>query len=361
MNQTTNIVNQTVTPSDLILPHCPLPRPGEIVVYYSDARPITGKLRGHDCQGNAIIANQFGNYDTKTFDAIRPHKPLERHEPNWYYLPSYSCIYRPTIEQQILLDELLSRRIPPGPKYLELFHEIWARGFEVFLVGGTVRDVVCGKSANDIDIVTTMPLRFLRSVVTQMYNIRESGNEKRGYIRIGGTPNSGDPFIDLKVFSDSQQGTNDATFGVDFEKDALHRDFACNSLYYDPINKAIIDPFGFGLKDALNSELNLVCKTGVQRQLAQIFVRIIKFNIRGFKITEDTISQMQGIVIECIPTMTKATLKQYIITQILSKLSSNEDKIIALSSFKKFFPTHGLDEIYRTYFQAIVTDIEGEL
>ena len=69
-----------------------------------------------------------------------------------------------------------------------------------FLVGGTVRDVVCGKLSNDIDMVTTMPLRFLRKIVGPMYYQREPGNDKRGYIRIGGTPNSGDPFIDLKVF-----------------------------------------------------------------------------------------------------------------------------------------------------------------
>jgi hypothetical protein len=354
-------MNETIDPNLLELPHCPLPRPGEKVVYYSDARPITGELRGHDQNGDAIIANQFGNFDTKSFEAIRPNEPMKRHGPNWHYLPPNSCLYRPNDVQQKLLDELLERRISPGPRYIELFYEIWARGFEAFLVGGTVRDVVCGRLSHDIDIVTTMPLRFLRKVVGPMYHQREPGNNKRGYIRIGGTPNSGDPFIDLKVFSDSQQGTSDATFGVDFKKDASHRDFACNSLYYDPINKAIIDPFGYGLKDAQNSELNLVCETGVQRQLAQIFIRTIKFSIRGFVITEDTKTKIQSTIIGCIPTMTRATLKQYIVTQILSKHRVNADKVAALKSFKDFFTLHEFDETYKIYFEAIVSDIEGEL
>jgi Poly A polymerase head domain len=354
-------MNQIISPNELTLPLCPFPRPGEKVVYYSDARPIIGELRGHDQKGNAIIFNQFGTYNIKSFEAIRPHAPLQRHEPNWHYLPSNACLYRPTEEQQKHLDELLNKRISPGPKYIELFYEIWARGFEVFLVGGTVRDVVCRKSSNDIDIVTTMPLRFLRNVVGPMYHQRERGNDKRGYIRIGGTPNSGDPFIDLKVFSDSQQGTSDATFGVDIKRDALHRDFACNSLYYDPINRAIIDPFGHGLKDAQNSELNLVCDTGVDRQMAQIFIRIIKFNIRGFVISEDTESRMKSRIIECIPTMTKAALKQYVATQILSKYTNDDEKVAALDSFREFFSFHHFDELYAAHFKGIVSEIEGEL
>ena len=95
--------------------------------------------------------------------------------------------------------------------------------------------------------------------------------------------------------------------------------------------------------------------------MAQIFVRIIKFNIRGFVITEETKSKIQSTIIECIPTMTKPTLKQYIVTQILSKHRGKDEKVAALKSFKEFFSLHKFDETYKDYFRAIVSEIEGEL
>ena len=102
-----NFMNQIINPTELELPYCPLPRPGEKVVYYSDARPIIGELRGHDQKGRAIIANQFGNFDTRIYEVIRPHDPMRRHNPNWHHLPTQACIYRPTVEQEKLFEKLL--------------------------------------------------------------------------------------------------------------------------------------------------------------------------------------------------------------------------------------------------------------
>ena len=85
-------MNQSIDPNVLELPNCPLPRPGEKVVYYSGARPVIGELIGHDQKGYAIIANQFGNYDTKSFEVIRPNEPMKRHGPNWNHFATRGAL-----------------------------------------------------------------------------------------------------------------------------------------------------------------------------------------------------------------------------------------------------------------------------
>lgn len=249
-----------VDPDSLKLPPCPLPRPEEEVCWFVDSRFVTGIYRGHDKNGQPLIINQFGNPAfIRTFDAVRLTKPFDRRKPNWAYLPKDGVVVRPPDDVRKTFNVLLDQRIPPGPKYIDLISEIWGRGFEVYVVGGTVRDVLGNDPSKDVDIVTTMPLNHMRRFLRSMYRYDPSGKDSRGFIRIGGTPESGDPFIDLKVFSDSLPGTTQACFGVGFERDVAHRDFACNALYYDPINAVLLDPSGHGIEDALANRLRLIC------------------------------------------------------------------------------------------------------
>ena len=38
------------------------------------------------------------------------------------------------------------------------------------------------------------------------------------------------------------------SFGSELHLEASYRDFTCNALCYDPLNKMIIDPTGFGMQ-----------------------------------------------------------------------------------------------------------------
>ena len=74
---------------------------------------------------------------------------------------------------------------PPGPIYLELIEEVWNRGHEIFLVGGTVRDVVAGLRSQDVDLVTSLPLDRAEPLLASMYRHEPSINRERGLVRIG--------------------------------------------------------------------------------------------------------------------------------------------------------------------------------
>lgn len=345
---------KTVVASELKIPPCPLPRPGEAVQWFTEARPLTGTVVGHNVAGEAVVRNQFGNDNSKRFEELRLSNPFVRAQPNWFDLPPGGKIVAPADDVIDRLSTLLHQPIPPGPSYFNLIEEIWGRGFEVFLVGGTVRDALVGAAPNDVDLVTTMPLARIKQFLRSMYKADPSGFERRGYVRIGGAPKSGDPFIDLKVFSDSLSGTKHAQFGVGFASDMKHRDFACNAVYYDAINQVLIDPSGRGIDECLSKTLSLICTSSDQLQMAQIFIRAIKFMNRGFVITDDGLSRMVSEFMPCLAVMTNDLRIRYLVTQVTSKVVTNSDKIIAINEFKVRLLELQLPDVWERYFGADV-------
>lgn len=323
-----------VLPNELRLPPSPIPRPGERVVWHVASALMQGEVLGHDKSGNAVIKNDFGPEQHERFDDVRLESPFNRALPNWHSLPEGGRLLKPGEAQLELFRQTLKQVIAPGPMYIELAEEIWGRGFEIFLVGGTVRDVLSGRVANDIDFVTTMPLNRMIGFLKRMFRTDADGYDKRGYIRLGGKPSSGDPFIDLKVFSDALPGTKDATFGVGFDRDVAFRDFACNAVYFDPINEVIIDPTGHGVRDCESLTLRLVNGRHDRHQKAQVLIRAVKFVARGFEVTEETRGRLVEEYLPSVPAMPTEQRKQYFRTQVMSKHKTSEAKMTAVGDFK---------------------------
>lgn len=349
---------QPISPLILTLPPCLLPRPGEEVVWYSDSTRRRGTLVGHDAKGRPIVGNGHGFTQTLDgFDQIRLADPSNRRGPNWTSLGASAKVIKPLEEERQALSELLNRHIPPGPTYLELIEEIWHRGFEIFLVGGTVRDVIAGFKSHDVDLVTSMPLDRAVPLLTSMYRHEPSINRERGFVRLGGTPASGDPFIDLKAMIHSDPGTPNAIFSADLEQDVRHRDFACNAIYYDPINEIYIDPAGCGIEGAEAKLLHLVCD--VSRPpfyKAQICLRFFKFAYRGFGFTEATGTLMREAFLPSLPAMTKSSLVGYMKAQLLSKAPQEQHQEV-LDSVRDSMISFGADSIWKDHIEPLVPKI----
>jgi hypothetical protein len=344
-----------IDPAVLKLPPCPIPRPGERVSWYTSGRQVSGSLTGFDGSGRPLIINQFRQpQHLESFDEIRPENPFQRQAPNWAYLPKGARVVQPNSAIRHRFRQLLTRPIPPGPSSIEIAGEIWNRGFEIYLVGGTVRDVIAGTESKDIDFVTTMPLDRCQALVSSMYGYRPTARDNRGFLRVGGSPASGDPFVDLKVFSDSLLGTSNAAFGVSFDRDVSHRDFACNSVYFDPINEVLIDPTGIGINDALNKSLTLICGTGDNFQRGQIFIRFFKFCDRGFTPVAETVLKIRGEYALGVRGMTRVAKVHYIKAQILNKCASPADQDVALSRIRDQMIAHGVEQIWLEVFEPLL-------
>ena len=112
-------------------------------------------------------------------------------------------------------------------------------GFDSYIVGGAVRDLIVGKTPKDFDIVTSATPSRIKKIFR---NSRIIGKRFR-LVHV---------FFEDKIFEVSTfRSTVDGSVGNSFgsiEEDVHRRDFTLNALYYDPIKQQVIDYVG-GLQD----------------------------------------------------------------------------------------------------------------
>jgi hypothetical protein len=345
--------------SEMLIPPCPTPRPGDNVTWYLDSRRVNGKYLGHNSKCQPVVETEFGTaISLLSFDQLRLSDPYHPRLANWNYLEDTGLIQKPTEDERKKFDKLLTKLIPPGLTYRDLIEEIWNRGYEVFLVGGTVRDVIAGKSSHDIDLVTSIPLLKSEILLSSMFRQKADIDFNNGFVRLGGAPKSGDPFIDLKEFTHLYPGTEHARFGSCFADDIHFRDFACNSIYYDPIDSALIDPTGTGISDAEKNILSLVCDTSKKNKydIATIYIRFYKFLSRGFTASDETKQIVNEQFQPCLDAMKKSLLVRYTKTQIVSKAIPTE-KPVEWQKFKEAMVNSGENETWDKYFCSLEEEI----
>jgi poly(A) polymerase len=113
------------------------------------------------------------------------------------------------------------------------------RGYEAYIVGGAVRDLLLGKTPKDFDIATDATPQNIKRV---FYNARIIGKRFRLVHVIFGRK-----IFEVCTFRSTADGTTGNSFGT-IHEDALRRDFTLNALYYDPVTERLIDYVG-GVQD----------------------------------------------------------------------------------------------------------------
>ena len=320
-----------------------------------------GRFIGHRLDGKPLLINQFeSEVDMPSFDCLRLEQPLSRMGPMWEDLSKAGAVYKAEPQEAAAFNEILQQLTPPGPKYYELITEIWHRGYEVFLVGGTVRDIVAGQPSKDVDLVTSMPIVKALPFLSSMYGYYSKPALQEGYIRLGGDPTKGDPFIDLKVFCVADLGLPSAKFGADFTIDVAHRDFACNSVFYEPVNNLLIDPTGRGLSDAENRVLSFACDKERHRNqnIEKIFIRFFKFRARGFTHTEECFTTLHDDFLPHVGSLNRFDRLKYVRTQVLGKTPLPE-RPQAMAAFKEAMLSCGFANTWARYFDELASEILG--
>jgi poly(A) polymerase len=117
-----------------------------------------------------------------------------------------------------------------------------AEGFETYIVGGAVRDLMLGKKPKDFDIVSdASPTRIKRI----FRNSRVIGRRFR-LVHVYFGPK----IFEVSTFRSLKDGLTSNTYGT-IEEDVLRRDFSLNALFYDPGKQVVVDYVG-GVKDIRN-------------------------------------------------------------------------------------------------------------
>lgn len=129
--------------------------------------------------------------------------------------------------------------------------------FELFIVGGAVRDMILGKEPKDIDLVSDATPDEVKKILPDEYRIIPKG-EAFGILQII-TPEGGDYEI-ARYREDIGKGRRpDSVKFSTIDSDALRRDLTINALYYDIDKKQIID-FVNGYEDIKRREIKTVGK-----------------------------------------------------------------------------------------------------
>ena len=149
------------------------------------------------------------------------------------------------------------------PEAVWVYRELREAGFEAYLVGGCVRDLLLGYEPKDFDVSTNATPEEIRDIFRrsrivgrrfQIVHVR-SGREVievstfRGHHSAEFEPDSEDeqPPEGSASYAESGMLLRDNVFG-NVEEDALRRDFSVNGLYYDPDANCVLD-FSTGVAD----------------------------------------------------------------------------------------------------------------
>jgi poly(A) polymerase len=114
-----------------------------------------------------------------------------------------------------------------------------ANGYETYIVGGAVRDLILGKKPKDFDIATEASPAQIKKVFR---NARIIGRRFR-LVHVFFGPE----VFEISTFRSIKDGPTSNTFGV-IDEDVLRRDFTLNSLFYDPQKQIVVDYVG-GMED----------------------------------------------------------------------------------------------------------------
>ena len=159
-----------------------------------------------------------------------------------------------------------------------------ARGFEAYLVGGGVRDLLLGHTPKDFDIATSALPEEVKATFSRCFLI---GRRFRlAHVRFGNkvievaTFRSGDPLEENLI-------THDNTWGTP-EEDAIRRDFTINGLFYNSKDQTIID-FVQGFESIEKKELKVIGVPHLRfKQDPVRMIRLVKFEARfGLAIDHD--------------------------------------------------------------------------
>ncbi len=142
-----------------------------------------------------------------------------------------------------------------------MVQDLQAHGYEAFIVGGGVRDLLLGKLPKDFDVATSATPEQVKSVFPLCHLI---GRRFRlAHVRKGGSITEVATFRGHHRDSDetgslSREGRilRDNVWGS-IEEDAIRRDFTINALFLDPVGGEIRDYVG-GYKDLQNRKLRLI-------------------------------------------------------------------------------------------------------
>lgn len=211
---------------------------------------------------------------------------------------------------------------------LEVVRTLRDKGYEAYIVGGAVRDLLLGLVPKDFDVATDatpeqVKAIFRRSfiigrrfrIVHVIYGRGRSGSSDvvevstfRAYVdtseveQVQGDERTAKALLENKKLAVDESGRvlRDNVWGPQ-EEDAARRDFTINAMYYDPLKEIVVD-YHQGFEDARRRVLKMIGDPALRyREDPVRILRVVRFAAKlaalGFEIDEKTRTPIQN----CLP------------------------------------------------------------
>ncbi|CAH1420102.1 unnamed protein product [Lactuca virosa] len=170
----------------------------------------------------------------------------------------------------------ITRTIPPSP--FAVLQILRTRGFEAYLVGGCVRDLLLNRTPKDFDVITTA---HLEQISKQFHNCEVVGKRfpvcrvyiKGSIVEVSSFDTLAKETEGKEKFLISQMPRGCDKLDLLRWKNSMHRDFTINSLFFDPFIHTIYD-YNDGMKDLL--ELKLRTLVPAQLSFTEDSARILR-------------------------------------------------------------------------------------
>ena len=160
-------------------------------------------------------------------------------------------------------------------------------GFEAYIVGGCVRDMLMGREPSDFDITTSASPEQTLAVFGDMHTLTHGMKHGTVTVMADGEPVEITTFRKDGEYKDSRHPET-VSFDATLEQDLARRDFTCNAMAYDPA-EGLVDIFG-GQEDIKNGVIRAVGDPEERfNEDALRILRALRFaSVLGFEIEEKT-------------------------------------------------------------------------
>ena len=177
-----------------------------------------------------------------------------------------------------------------GPNAVDAAKKLIAAGYEVYVVGGSLRDLLMGKTANDVDLSTNASNEEIKATLDNV-KFHEVAN------KIFGVAHYPDEALDVATFYNIPADYKGQRGVPDFNpeevntklarNDSFRRDLTMNALYYDMGTGELVDWHG-GLHDIREGVLETMTDADLSiRSAPNTGIRALRFKARyGFRFSD---------------------------------------------------------------------------
>lgn len=191
---------------------------------------------------------------------------------------------------------------------LKVLYRLKKEGFDAYLVGGCVRDLLLGREPKDFDVVTNADPEQIKKIFR---NCRLIGRRfrlahvhfGREVIEVATFRGKGDEQDEKQQLNKEGRLLRDNVYGT-IEEDVWRRDFTVNALYYNIKDYSVVDYVG-GMDDHKASTLKLIGDPETRfREDPVRMLRAVRFAVKlGFNLDSDCqkVIHTTSTLLESIP------------------------------------------------------------